>query len=51
MSDIKKAIQREYVKCVENPTHFLQKYAVIQHPQKGKIKFDLYDFQSRHLKN
>jgi|TARA_R110000824_G_scaffold177694_4_gene357229 hypothetical protein len=49
MSDIKKAIQREYVKCVENPTHFLQKYAVIQHPQKGKIKFDLYDFQSKTL--
>ena len=49
MSQIKQAIRREYVKCVEDPVHFLKKYAVIQHPQKGKIKFSLYDFQSRTL--
>ena len=50
MSDIKKAIRREYVKCAEDPVYFLRKYSTIQHPQKGKIKFDLYDFQSATLK-
>jgi hypothetical protein len=49
MSDIKKAIQREYLKCVEDPIYFLKKYSIIQHPQKGKIKFNLYDFQAKTL--
>ena len=42
---LKTAIKREYLNCIENPTHFLCKYSVIQHPQRGKIKFNLYDFQ------
>ena len=44
-SDIKQVIQREYMKCAENPEHFMKKYCVIQHPKKGKIKFALYDYQ------
>ena len=49
MSKLKQAIQREYLKCVKNPAHFMKKYCVIQHPKKGKIKFDLYDYQENML--
>ena len=47
--DIKQAIQREYLECAKNPVHFMRKYCTIQHPTKGKIKFDLYDFQENML--
>ena len=50
MSDLKKAIQREYLKCVQDPVHFMRKFCTIQHPQKGKVKFDLYPFQEKCLK-
>ena len=49
MSDLKQAIQREYLKCVQNPVHFMRKYCTIQHPTKGKVKFDLYPFQEKCL--
>ena len=47
--DLKQAIQREYLKCAQDPVHFMRKYCTIQHPTKGKIKFDLYDFQENML--
>jgi len=48
--DFKKVIKREYLKCVGNPSHFMRKYCTIQHPTKGKIKFDLYDYQEDMVK-
>jgi hypothetical protein len=50
-SKLKQAIQREYLTCVQNPAYFMKKYCKIQHPTKGKIKFDLYDFQENMLDN
>ena len=47
--DLKQAIQREYLKCVQDPVHFMRKYCTIQHPKHGKVKFDLYPFQERCL--
>ena len=47
--DLKQAIQREYLKCAEDPVHFMRKYCTIQHPKKGKVKFDLYPFQEKCL--
>ena len=47
--NLKQVIKREYVKCVEDPIHFMRKYCTIQHPKKGKIKFDLYPFQEKCL--
>lgn len=38
-------IKREYKACAVSPTHFLKKYCIIQHPLRGKIPFNLYDFQ------
>ena len=46
---LKEAIRREFKKCAKDPVHFLRRYCYIQHPQKGKIKFDLYDFQDKML--
>ena len=46
---IKKQIKEEYVKCALDPVYFMREYCYIQHPVRGKIKFDLYDFQERIL--
>lgn len=35
----------ELVKCVENPNHFLEQYATIQHPTKGAVLFVTYEYQ------
>ena len=49
MSDIKKVIRQEYLKCASNPVHFMKKYCFIQHPQRGRIQFNLYPFQEKVL--
>jgi phage FluMu gp28-like protein len=46
---IKDAIREEYVKCALDPVYFMREYCYIQHPVKGKMKFDLYEFQERAL--
>ena len=50
MSDLKQAIKQNYVKCVQDPSYFINQYCTIQHPQRGKIKFKLYPFQYDVLK-
>ena len=42
-----KAELEELVKCTQDPTHFLLEHCFIQHPTKGRMKFDLYDFQKK----
>lgn len=49
MSELKKIIRQEYIKCAQDPIHFFKKYCFIQHPQRGKILFNLYPFQSKVL--
>ncbi len=43
----KKEIVEELKKCSEDPTYFIRKYVLIEHPIKGIIPFDLYRFQER----
>jgi len=38
-------IKQELIKCKKDPAYFMRNYCFIQHPQRGKIKFDLYPFQ------
>jgi hypothetical protein len=48
MSDqqnIKEIIKQEFVKCAQDPVYFMKKYYWIQHPQRGRIQFNLYPFQ------
>jgi hypothetical protein len=44
---IKEVIKQEYIKCATNPAYFMKKYCMIQHPIRGKIPFELYDFQEK----
>ena len=44
---IKDVIKQEYIKCAQNPSYFMRKYCMIQHPIRGKIPFDLYEFQDK----
>ena len=47
--DLKQIIRQEYIKCAQSPAHFMKKYCNIQHPQRGRILFNLYPFQERVL--
>jgi|TARA_B100001564_G_scaffold277486_1_gene239439 hypothetical protein len=49
MADLKKVIRSEYLKCAKDPVHFMRKYCYIQHPQRGRIQFNLYPFQDKVL--
>jgi len=49
MSDLKKVIRQEYLKCAQDPVHFMRKYCYIQHPQRGRIQFNLFPFQDKVL--
>jgi hypothetical protein len=50
MSDLKKVIRQEYLRCAKDPVHFMRKYCYIQHPQRGRIQFNLFPFQEKVLK-
>ena len=49
-SNIKQVIRREYLKCAKDPAYFMRKYCVVQHPLRGKVKFELYPFQEMMVK-
>ena len=36
---------QELKKCMIDPVYFLKNYMKIQHPTRGGISFDMYDFQ------
>ena len=42
---LKQIIKDEYSKCIKDSAYFMRRYCMIQHPTRGKIPFDLYDFQ------
>ncbi len=44
---LKEVIKQEYIKCAKDSAYFMRKYCMIQHPIRGKIPFELYDFQDK----
>ena len=46
---LKQVIQQQYIKCAADPVFFMKQYCYIQHPKRGKIKFNLYPFQEDSL--
>jgi hypothetical protein len=48
--DLKQIIREEYLKCAQDPAHFMKKYCNIQHPQQGRVLFNLYPFQEKTLR-
>jgi len=52
MSKVNKQNQiKEIVKCGKKPTYFFNKYVKIQHPTRGTINFDTFDFQDDCVKS
>lgn len=49
MADLKQIIREEWLQCATSPIHFLRKYCNIQHPQRGRVLFNLYPFQEKVL--
>jgi hypothetical protein len=47
--DLRQIIREEYLKCSQDPSHFMKKYCSIQHPQRGRVIFNLYPFQDKVL--
>ena len=47
--NIKQIIQQQYQMCAADPVFFMKQYCYIQHPKRGKIKFNLYNFQEDSL--
>jgi hypothetical protein len=48
--NLKEVIRQEYIKCLNDPAHFMKKYCHIQHPQRGRVLFNLYPFQEKTLR-
>jgi hypothetical protein len=46
---LKDVIKEEYKKCAGDPVYFMKKYCKIQHPTRGKIRFELFPFQEKTL--
>jgi len=42
---LKDIIKSEIKKCRKDPAYFMNKYCYIQHPERGKIPFKLFDYQ------
>ena len=49
-ASIRKAIDDEIIRCAVDPVHFFKKHVKVQHPKRGKIPFDLYQFQEDALR-
>ena len=49
--DLKEIIKQEYIKCATDPVYFLRKFCYIQHPQRGRLLFNLFPFQEKVLKH
>ena len=41
---------QELKKCSQDPIYFIKNYIWLQHPLKGKVLFNLYDYQEELLK-
>ena len=44
-------IKQEYSKCAASPVYFMRHYVKIQHPMRGTINFNLFQFQEETLQS
>ena len=49
--DQRAKIREEYKKCIADPIYFIKKFVKIQHPIRGTIAFDLFEFQESTIKD
>jgi len=38
---------QDWIKCANDPLYFMEKYMWVQHPIKGKIPFEAYEYQKK----
>ena len=41
----------ELAKCKRDPVYFMRNYVKIQHPTRGTVDFDLYEYQERFIRH
>lgn len=46
----KELVKQEYTRCAMDPVYFAKKYYYIQHPQRGRMLFNLFPFQETLLR-
>ena len=51
MSTTKNRQVKEIIRCGKDPVYFLNKYVKIQHPTRGLIPFETFDFQDGALQD
>lgn len=42
---------QELAKCMKDPVYFIRKYIHVQHPTRGVVPFDMFDFQERYVRH
>lgn len=47
----RKQLENEIIKCGKDPIYFIKNYVKIEHPTKGLIPFNLFDYQEELIKN
>jgi hypothetical protein len=48
-SRVKEIIKEELIKCAQDPIYFIKRNVLIQHPTRGRMSFNLYQFQEKVL--
>ncbi len=49
VNETKRLIREGFMRCAKDPAYFLSTFCYIQHPDRGKIRFDLFDYQEATL--
>lgn len=44
-------VKNQILQCIKDPVYFLRNFCYIVHPTRGKVKFDLYQFQQKSLRD
>ena len=47
--ELKRIIREQYIRCAKDPAFFMINFCYIQHPDRGKIRFDLFEYQKNTL--
>jgi len=47
----KEDIKKEIIRCGRDPVYFISNYCYVQHPTKGVVRFNLYDFQKQIIRD
>jgi hypothetical protein len=49
--NLKEYTRKEFVRCALDPIYFIRRYCYIQEPIRGRMLFDLYDYQEQAIKD